>query len=48
MPQLLRTSTRPLAPSYDAIVVGAHPAGAAAAMLLAHAAGARCSCTGTA
>ena len=35
MSQLLRTSTRPPAPSYDAVVVGAHPAGAATAMLLA-------------
>ena len=35
MSELLRTSTRPPAPSYDAVVVGAHPAGAATAMLLA-------------
>jgi 2-polyprenyl-6-methoxyphenol hydroxylase-like FAD-dependent oxidoreductase len=35
MSQLLRTSTRPPSPSYDAVVVGAHPAGAATAMLLA-------------
>ena len=35
MSQPLRPSTRPPAPSYDAVVVGAHPAGAATAMLLA-------------
>ena len=35
MSQPLRPSPRPPAPSYDAVVVGAHPAGAATAMLLA-------------
>jgi 2-polyprenyl-6-methoxyphenol hydroxylase-like FAD-dependent oxidoreductase len=35
MSQLPRPSTRPPASSYDAVVVGAHPAGAATAMLLA-------------
>ena len=35
MSQPLRSSPRPPAPSYDAVVVGAHPAGAATAMLLA-------------
>ena len=35
MSQSVRSSPRPPAPSYDAVVVGAHPAGAATAMLLA-------------